>query len=54
MIINGVPECNISIWDMDSLSQLGEIDIRTDLTFINARFSPKDNSLISVLYKETL
>ena len=54
IIVNGVPEYNITVWNLETLERLGEIELRTDLSFLTVCFSPKDSSLISVLYKECL
>ena len=54
MVVNGVPEYNIKLWDLETQKPLGEISLKTDLNFINVDFSPKDTTLISVLYKECL
>ena len=50
MVVNGVPEYTIKIWDLEKLVPLGELDIRTDYTLLDASFSPRDNSMIAVLY----
>ena len=50
MVVNGVPEFNITVWDLESLEQMGSIDLRNDLNFLSVSFSPKDTSLVAVLY----
>jgi len=54
MIVNGVPEYSIKIWDLEKLAPLADLELRTDYHLLDAQFSPKDNTLIAVLYKETL
>jgi WD40 repeat protein len=54
IIVNGVPEYNITVWDLSTLERLGEIELKTDFKFLQVCFSPKDSTLISVLYKECL
>ena len=53
-MVNGVPEFNITVWDLESLEKMGSIELRTDLNFLSVSFSPKDTSLVAVLYYETL
>jgi len=54
MVVNGVPEYTIKIWDLEKQLPLGELEIRTDYTLLDASFSAKDNTLIAVLYEESL
>ena len=54
IIVNGVPEYNISVWDLETQERLGEIELKTELSFLSVSFSPKDCSLVAVLYKECL
>jgi hypothetical protein len=54
ILVNGVPEYNITVWDLENFEKMGEFDIETDLNFISVNFSKKSNNLISVLYKEKL
>ena len=53
-VVNGVPEYTIKIWDLEKLAPMGEIDIRTDYNLLDFSFSPKDTSMLAVLYAETL
>lgn len=54
LVVNGTPEFNVTVWSLETFEKLGEIDIQQDYEFLGIDFSPKDSSLISMLYKETL
>jgi len=33
--VNGIPEFNITVWDLDSYEKIGEIEMKTELKFLS-------------------